>query len=71
MNQQRIDKIIDNLSAMAGGLAQNPENDLDAEVLLDAIELIRGLVIEQINNEAIMTNQRAEIQRMRSNEGIY
>jgi hypothetical protein len=72
MNQQRIDRIIDSLTATAGGITHDTTiTDTDAELLLDAVELIRGLVLENLNLEAVISNQRAEVQRLRSQEGTY
>ena len=69
MNLNKTDRILDELAAAAGGLAHDAP--IDPELLLDAATLIRGLVIEVQNLEAIGANQRAEIQRLRSYEGSY
>lgn len=66
MNERQVEKIKDNLASNAESL-----HDIDAEVLLDALELIGGLQMEIVNLEAIVTNQRAEIQRMRSSGETY
>jgi hypothetical protein len=72
MNEQRIDRIVDELTAAAGGIAHDTSVDcVDPEVLLDAIELIKGLIIEITNAEAIISNQRAELQRLRMHETNY
>jgi hypothetical protein len=70
MNEPRIETLVDKLTAAAAELAHE-DATVEPELLLDAVELVNGLKMEIVNLEAICSNQRAELQRLRSYEGVY
>jgi len=70
MNERRIESLIETLTAAAAELAHEDAR-VEPELLLDAVELVNGLQMEIVNLEAICSNQRAELQRLRSYEGTY
>jgi hypothetical protein len=65
VNKDRYEHLCDRLNAAASDDVIDPELFLDAEIA------IRGLLIEQFNKESIISNQRAEIQRLQSIGASY
>lgn len=64
MRETRYDQLCDRLNAAASDDVVDPELFLDAELA------IRGLLIAIENKESIISNQRAEMQRMRMFEAL-
>lgn len=64
MRETRYDQLCDRLNAAASDDVVDPELFLDAELA------IRGLLIAIDNKEAVISNQRAEMQRMRMFEAL-
>lgn len=64
MNEKRYDQLCDRLNAAAADDVVDPELFLDAELA------IRGLLIALDNKESVISNQRAEMQRMRMIEAL-
>lgn len=64
MIEKRYDQLCDRLNAAASDDVVDPELFLDAELA------IRGLLITIDNKEAVISNQRAEMQRMRMFEAL-
>jgi len=62
--ETRYDQLCDRLNAAASDDVVDPELFLDAELA------IRGLLIAIENKESIISNQRAEMQRMRMFEAL-
>ena len=59
MNENRYEQLCDRLNAAASDDVVDPELFLDAELA------IRGLLVAIDNKESVISNQRAEMQRMR------
>lgn len=64
MRETRYDQLCDRLNAAAS------DDVIDPELFLDAELAIRGLLIAIENKESIISNQRAEMQRMRMFEAL-
>lgn len=64
MNENRYEQLCDRLNAAASDDVVDPELFLDAELA------IRGLLVAIDNKESVISNQRAEMQRMRMLEAF-
>lgn len=64
MRESRYDQLCDRLNAAAS------DDVIDPELFLDAELAIRGLLIAIDNKESVISNQRAEMQRMRMIEAL-
>lgn len=65
MTPDRYERLCDRLNAAAS------DDVIDPELFLDAELAIRGLLLDQYNRESIISNQRAEIQRLQSIGASY